>query len=334
MGIVYQACQTSLGRVVALKVINPERLRDSELLNRFRREVRIAAKLAHANLVMVHDGGVVAGVPFYVMEYLEGIDLAQLVKQSGPLPIARACDCICQVSSGLQHLFEQGFIHRDIKPANLFASIFPSGTAPAMAACSELAGPESRTIQRVAIKILDVGLARWQVASELETVTEVRGEGSPLLGTLDYMAPEQALDCRGVDIRADIYSLGCTLYYLLTGQPPFAGGSLARKLLRHQQEEPERIENLRPNVRPELASIVHRMMAKEPGSRYQRPAEVIFALEPFCNGIRYDVGQCNYPGEAEWAERKRSRAGGDSRTVREKPRSGHYPGRALAVESP
>jgi serine/threonine-protein kinase len=299
MGIVYQALQTKLARVVALKVAKPERLEDPDSLTRFGREVIIAARLTHPNLVRVHDGGVVAGVPFYVMEYLEGIDLDRLVKQSGPVPVARACDCICQVCSGLQHMLEKGIIHRDIKPANLFAAIYPTDSAPAEAACSELAGPESLTFQRVVVKILDIGLARWHVGSELESVTELRSDGSPLLGTLDYMAPEQALDCRSVDIRADIYSLGCTLHYLLTGQPPFTGGSLAKKLLRHQQEEPARIDSIRPDVPAALASIVARMMAKDPRNRYQRPAEVIFALRPFCNGILYDVGECRYPGEEE-----------------------------------
>jgi serine/threonine protein kinase len=265
-------------------------VQDAESLTRFRREVRISARLAHPNLVIVHDGGIVAGVPFYVMEHLEGIDLNNLVKQTGALPIARACDCVCQVSSGLQHLLERGLIHRDIKPANLFASIFPSGTAPVDTACADLAGPQSRTFQRVAIKILDVGLARWQVASEMDRLTELRSEGSPLLGTVDYMAPEQALDCRGVDIRADIYSLGCTFYYLLTGQPPFAGGSVVQKLLRHQQEEPRQLEVLRPDLPPDLAPIVSRMMAKNPQSRYQRPAEIIIALQPYCHGILYDIG--------------------------------------------
>jgi serine/threonine protein kinase len=298
MGVVYKAHQEKLERVVALKVVNPDRMQDPESIERFRREVKIAARLTHPNLVTVYDGGVVDGVPFYVMEHLEGSDLNNLVKQFGPLPIARACDCICQVSSGLQHLHEKGLIHRDIKPANIFACISPSSDVPAAAACSDLATPDSQSVQRVVVKILDAGLARWQVPDEEEVLTDVQNLASPLLGTLDYMAPEQALDCRNLDIRADIYSLGCTFYYLLTGQPPFLGGSLALKLLRHQQEEPLPVVAFRSEVSPALSDVVHQMLAKKPIDRYQQPAEVIVALKRFCHGIRYDVGSWIDPEEA------------------------------------
>src|SRR5262249_15592142 len=153
----------------------------------------IAAGLAHPNLVMVHDGGVAGGIRFYVMEYLEGIDLEKLVKQSGPLPIRRVCDCVCQIASGLQYLFEMDLVHRDIKPANLLASVFPQGTLPTEAVRSDLVAPSSSSFQRVVVKILDMGLARWQLESEPEGITDLNAGGSPLLGTVDYMAPEQAL---------------------------------------------------------------------------------------------------------------------------------------------
>jgi serine/threonine protein kinase len=292
MGVVYRACQTSLGRVVALKVIQAEHRRSAELHARFHREVRIAAGLSHPNLVTVYDGGVALSAPFYVMEYLEGIDLDRLVKQFGPLPIGRACDSVCQAASGLQHLHERGLVHRDVKPANLLAAVFPHGTLPAAEARSELARPGAATYHRVVVKILDMGLARWQLMTEADGITDWNAGGSPLLGTVDYMAPEQALDCRRADIRADVYSLGCTFYHLLTARPPFAGGPLTQKLLRHQQEQPPPVNGIRPEVPEELAAVVQRMIAKAPECRYQRPADVIFALEPFCNGIRYDVGGC------------------------------------------
>jgi serine/threonine-protein kinase len=212
------------------------------------------------------------------MEYIEGTDLNKLVQLSGPLPIADACEFIRQVASGLQHAHQYGLVHRDIKPANLFLLNTPGQDkfAPG-ASWKRPADP--------IIKIIDWGLARIH-DDGAEAGAAARGptdaEKGMLIGTADYVAPEQAEDPRLVDIRADIYSLGCTFYYLLSGQPPFPGGSLIQKLTQHRQAEPKPIRELRPDVPEELATILGKMLAKQRESRYQIPLGVSVPLRRFC----------------------------------------------------
>src|SRR5262249_17860376 len=189
-----------------------------------------------------------------VMEFVEGTDLAKLVKQQGPLPVALACDCVRQAALGLQHAHEHGMVHRDIKPQNLMRT--PSDQ----------------------VKILDFGLAL--LASEVGSHDAATTFGTAL-GTADYIAPEQAHDAHTADIRADIYSLGCTLYFLLAGHPPFPDGSLMQKLTAHAQHSPTPLATIRPDLPHGLARVLDRMMAKDPALRYQTPAEVAQALTPF-----------------------------------------------------
>jgi serine/threonine-protein kinase len=258
MGQVFKARHRRLDRIDALKVIRPECLAQPEALRRFLREARAAARLSHPNIVSVYDADEAGGTHFLALEYVEGTDLARLVREGKPLPIALACEYVRQASLGLQHAHEKGLVHRDIKPANLLL-----------------------TADGKTVKILDLGLAR------LHDFDENRHSGSELtrtgtvMGTPDYMAPEQALDSHQVDIRADVYSLGCTLYFLLSGRPPFAQGSLTQKLLWHQQRDPEPLENLRPDLPAALAEVVRRLLAKKPEDRYATPLEVAHALEPF-----------------------------------------------------
>jgi WD40 repeat protein len=266
MGAVYKAEHRLMERVVALKVVAPAVVSSPAYVERFRREVKAAARLSHPNIVATHDAEQAGDVHFLVMEYVEGTDLARWVAEHGPLPVAEACAYARQCAAGLQHAHEHGMIHRDIKPHNLMRTCDGS------------------------VKILDFGLAR--LAAEAGSAPGgVTAQGT-ILGTVDYLAPEQADDARQADIRSDIYSLGCTLYHLLSGRPPFPKGTLVQKVMAHQERQPQSLLGPRPDVPPSLVRVVERMMAKLPERRYQTPAEVFAALEPFASGTAIlDLGR-------------------------------------------
>jgi serine/threonine protein kinase len=260
MGEVFKARHPTMDRLVAVKKIRKDRLATPNAVQRFHQEVRAAARLAHPNVVYALDTFQAGDAHVLVMEYVEGIDLARLVQKSGPLPVAQACEYIRQAALGLQHAHERGLIHRDIKPHNLLvASTTVGGT--------QFAEP--------VVKILDMGLARLIDAGE--DTTSLTQEGA-VMGTPDYIAPEQARHSQSGDIRSDLYSLGCTLYFLLTGWPPFPTGTLAEKLLKHVMEQPEPVERLRPDVPPAVGAVVRRLLAKRPEERFQTPRELAEAL--------------------------------------------------------
>ncbi|HEV3260605.1 MAG TPA: serine/threonine-protein kinase [Gemmataceae bacterium] len=264
MARVFKARHRLMNRTVALKILRKGGLAPAEAIHRFHCEIQAAAQVTHPNIVLAHDAACIGDTYFLVMEYVEGIDLAKLVKEHGPLPVGQACDYVRQAALGLQHAFERGLVHRDIKPSNLLL-----------------------TFQGSVIKILDMGIA------SLDSMPPApAGSASPrspmLLGTPDYIAPEQAVDPGRADIRADIYSLGCTLYYLLAGQPPFAAGTQAEKLLGHQQVEPPAVEQLRPELPADLLPVIRKMMSKQLPDRYATPADVARALEPFAQ-----AGSCD-----------------------------------------
>src|SRR5262245_3112310 len=220
------------------------------------------------------------------MEYIEGTDLGKVVQLSGALPINEACDYIRQVASGLQYAHTLGLVHRDVKPANLYLIHPPGFDVPSP-------GVTWKRPADSVIKIIDWGLARLQEPGGQGDPSEpcpVKKEEGMLIGTADYIAPEQARDPRLVDIRADIYSLGCTFYYLLTGQPPFPGSSLMQKLMSHQQEEPTPVQQLRPEVPYELAVVLAKMLAKQPEERYQIPLGVSVPLRRFCGDVKTNNG--------------------------------------------
>jgi CheY-like chemotaxis protein len=260
MGVVYEAVHTRLKRVVALKVLPADRLADEQAITRFRREIRATGRLNHPNIVRAYDARKVKGVHFLVLEFVEGVNLAQLLKYQPRFEIPDACEVIRQAALGLQHASEHGLVHRDLKPANLMLT--PAGL----------------------IKVLDLGLARW--FNELP----FGNEGIPIgyvVGTADYVAPEQALGTAVVDSRADIYSLGCTLYKVLTGQPPYAGPAyrtVAQKLAGHVHAPVPLVRQVRPEVPKPLESILLRLLAKAPVDRFAAPAEVSTALQPFTVG--------------------------------------------------
>jgi serine/threonine protein kinase len=275
-GQVYKARHQKMGRVAAVKMIRPELLTDDDMVRRFYREVEAVSQLQHTNIVHAYDAGPIledgrVRGHFLAMEFLEGIDLSRLVKQSGPLPVDEAREYIRQAAVGLQYIHEHGMVHRDIKPSNLMVS--------GRVVSSELCGTTHHSLLTThQLKILDLGLARLQRRGGGETSSAITGSNTMMIGTVDYMAPEQAIDSHAVDIRADVYSLGCTLFYLLTGQPPFPGGTEAEKLVRHQMKAAPDVRELRPEVPEDLAATLAKMLAKEPGQRYQTPTEITAAL--------------------------------------------------------
>jgi serine/threonine protein kinase len=256
MGVVYLAEHRLMKQMRAVKVINQSLLNHPEALPRFHREVRTAAQLDHRNIVRAYDAEQAGNLHLLVMEYVEGFDLAKVLERKGPLPIPHSCHYARQAALGLQHAFERGMVHRDIKPQNLL--LVP---------------------QKGLVKVTDFGLAR--LASERQ-----RGKGltqqDAVMGTPEYMAPEQATDARTADIRADVYSLGCTLYTLLAGRTPFQEETPMRMILAHLEREAPPLHQLRPDVPPELSAAVAKMMAKDPGQRYQTPKEVAEVLAQFC----------------------------------------------------
>jgi serine/threonine protein kinase len=215
----------------------------------------------------------VGNTHYLTMEYVEGTSLSRLVKQGGPLPVAQACDFIRQAAMGLQHAHERGLVHRDINPANLMV------TGIGMTADAKASSRELSAVAANQVKILDMGLARLRQTTDTPVSSpELTREGR-WMGTVDYIAPEQWMDARTVDIRADLYSLGCTFYYLLTAKVPFPDGNPLEKMLKHYAEEPVPLEQLRPDVLPQVAEIVRRLMAKQSGQRYQTPTELLEALQ-------------------------------------------------------
>jgi serine/threonine protein kinase len=268
MGIVYKAQQRSRSRVVALKVIRKERLSHPEVVRRFRREVQAAARLSHPNVVRVYDSDQEGDTHFLAMEYVPGITLQRLVEQFGRLPVPQAGDYIRQAALGLQHALEQALVHRDIKPANLMVA----AVAPEQ--------PGALAYRGAVLKVLDMGVARlYQLRGNQEELLSTLTQDGAVLGTPDYIAPEQLENAHEADIRADLYSLGCTFHFLLTGQVPFPGGTLIQKLDKQRWATPPAVDQLRPEVSAGVAGVVRKLMAKRPEDRYQTPAELVAALD-------------------------------------------------------
>jgi hypothetical protein len=266
MGVVYKARQQSLDRVVALKVLRARVAGDPQALERMRREARVTARLSHPHIVTIHDAGHHGELFFFAMEYVPGVDLHRLVERSGPLPVAEACDYVRQAALGLYHAHAHGLVHRVVKPSNLIVT--PGGQ----------------------VKVLDLGLARQPASALAGAVASAPGappagntgtQPGVFLGTPDFIAPEQADDPRQADGRSDLYSLGCTLYFLLAGQTPFRGPTPLSKLVQHRLEDPEPIEAVRPDVPREVGDIVRRLMAKRPEARFATPVDLARALAPY-----------------------------------------------------
>lgn len=254
MGTVYLAEHSRMQRFVALKVLSSRVIQRPDAIRRFRREVQVVSKLSHENIVTAHDADEINGLHILVMEYVEGTTLSSLVRNDGPLPLRKAVDCIVQTARGLQYAHAKGIVHRDIKPGNLMIS----GMG--------------------VVKILDLGLARFdETIVDSPEVTDITDTGS-LMGTIDYLAPEQARDSSKADQRSDIYSLGCTLFHLLTGKPVFAGRTLMERLMAHSERAPPSLRDERNDVSMELDAVFRTMVAKEPADRYPSMAAVLHSL--------------------------------------------------------
>jgi serine/threonine protein kinase len=256
MGSVYLCEHVQMHRRVAVKVLPIAKAQDPAALGRFYREARAAGLLDHPNLVRAHDIDQDGELHYLVMDYVDGVNLQRLVtRRNGLLPVARACHYVHQALQGLNHAWHSGLIHRDLKPANILLD--RSGT----------------------IRILDLGLARFY--EDHQDLLTLKYDDNNVLGTADYVSPEQAHDSHDVDIRTDIYSLGATFYFCLTGQTLFPEGKVAQKLIWHQTREPKPVRALRPEVPAELEAIITKMLAKDREERYQTPAEALEALEPW-----------------------------------------------------
>jgi serine/threonine protein kinase len=251
MGAVYLCEHTLMKRLVALKVLPVEKLDESSNLERFHREARAVAALDHPNIVRAYDIDQHEKLHFLVMEYVDGNSLQEIVARHGPMDPVRTAHYVAQAAVGIQHAHELGMVHRDIKPGNLLLD------------------------RTGVIKVLDMGLARF-FNKPADSVTE-KYDQNCVLGTADYLAPEQAVSNQ-VDIRADVYGLGGTMYFMLTGQTPFTDATIAAKLVAHQTREPRPVEAYRSDVPPEMMAILRKMMSKDPADRYQEPIEVAEAL--------------------------------------------------------
>ena len=271
MSSVYLAEHVLMQRRVAIKVLPKNRVSDSSYLARFHREAQAAALLDHRNIVRVYDVDNVGDVHYLVMEYVEGSDLQQMIKRDGPMEYAVAADYIRQAAEGLACAHDAGLIHRDVKPANLLVD------------------------RQNVVKVLDLGLA-LVTGEEKASLTVAYDEN--VLGTADYLAPEQALNSHTVDGRADIYGLGCSLYYMLTGHPPFAEGTLPQRLMAHQKSPPPAVSLDRPDAPPDLVQICMKMMAKKAANRQQTMQEVARDLASWLRAHGHSAGSSSGGGSS------------------------------------
>jgi putative intracellular protease/amidase/predicted Ser/Thr protein kinase len=313
MGVVYKAEHRLMQRLVALKVINAKYTANPRAVERFRQEVRAAAALAHPHIVIAYDAEQAGKLHFLVMEYVDGVSLAAWVERKGRLPIVQACQFIRQAAQGLQHAHERGMVHRDIKPQNLMLT------------------------RKGQVKILDFGLARMARESaegDNQRAMLLTSVGA-VMGTPDYMAPEQANDARSADARSDIYSLGCTLYFLLAGRAPFQAGSFTKMLERGVKRLATPLESLRDDVPADLVAVLARMMAAAPAARYQTAAELAQALTPLAKpgsaaAATRSVAAEPAPLRQLWADAVEDAEGADS--TRSGRTSGPRPRRAEPTE--
>jgi serine/threonine-protein kinase len=262
MGTVYKARHRRMKRVVALKVLTRDLAKDETFLQRFQREVEMIARFTHPNIVMAYDADEDAAGPYLVMEFVDGQDLASIVSRQGPLAVSAAVDAILQAARGLEYSHGQGIIHRDIKPANLLRD--NAGT----------------------VKVTDLGLARFSsLAAEGLPAGGAITQAGGIVGTVDYMSPEQAVDSSCLDHRSDIYSLGATLYFLLAGRPPYQGTTMMGTLLKHRDEPIPSLTGAAKDVPAALDAVFRRMMAKAPTDRFQSMTEVVRTLEAVAAGL-------------------------------------------------
>ncbi|MHC4406661.1 MAG: serine/threonine-protein kinase, partial [Planctomycetota bacterium] len=297
MGRVFVAEHITMNRPVALKIISKRLGQDPDSLEQFFSEARAVAALDHPNIVHAYDVDQEKDRYFLVMEFVEGQDLQQIVEAEGPLEIKRAADYVRQAANGLAHAHDRNMIHCDVKPANLLVN------------------------KQNVVKILDMGMSRL-VGPDRHSAGE---KDERLLGTVDYLAPEQAVESPSLDRRVDLYSLGCTFYFLLTGSPPFPDGTLHERILKHQSAEPRPITGLREDVPAQLVQICSRMMAKNPDDRFASAAEVSQALSDWASSSDL-LGGLALLGKTDSSTAARARKTKPARSPRKSAQT--QPGRA------
>ncbi|VTT97758.1 serine threonine protein kinase : Serine/threonine protein kinase OS=Rhodopirellula europaea 6C GN=RE6C_01857 PE=3 SV=1: Pkinase [Gemmataceae bacterium] len=301
MGRVYKARHQTMNRPVAVKVLAANLTDTPAARQAIQSEVRAAAQLNHPNIVTAYDANEINNRFYLVLELVDGPNLETLIKERGPLPVSEACELLWQAAAGLEHAHARKMLHKDLKPTNLLVSR-PSKTAP-----------------ELLLKIADFGVAKFSPTNEALAQTPSPGSW---LGTADYTAPEQTNHPQHADKAADLYSLGAVGYFLLTGQPPFPGGTVDEKARRHLWEEPARLELVRPDTPPALAALLHQMLAKNPAHRPGSAAEVVARIEnilsSFGDSISFDLPQ-QQGGQYSFV------AGQLSGVLSAPPSSGHYP---------
>jgi serine/threonine protein kinase len=279
---VYKGIDIDLGREVALKILPPNLAEQSHTLERFRREARHAARLRHENIVTIYEFGESGGTYFLALELVEGIDLLAYIEQQGPLDPDETLPILIQAARALEHMHKFGFVHRDVKPGNFLLSQRTGGWH---------------------VKLTDLGLARIRNEDDFRITKD-----GFTVGTLDYMSPEQARDSGSVDIRSDIYSLGCTWYHMLAGRTPFGQGGLAERLLSHFESPVPDIRQFNPKVSVPMMAVLLRMLAKKPFERYQSPTDLLVDLERLPNTSAAPAGGVRAPSTEEAKSPSRSLA--------------------------
>jgi serine/threonine-protein kinase len=296
MAYIFKAVHTTMERVVALKVFRRD-LYDSDQARALAQwESRVLAQLNHPNIVTIYDANQAKGVHFLALEYVAGPSLYDLARHQGPLPIGLVCELIRQAALALQHAHERGVVHRDIKPSNLLIGAQSpnpvNGPTPLPEADAALV-----------LKLFDFGLARpgnvKRYAAEEATALALAAGG--VCGTPDFISPEQGTDFRAVDIRSDLYSLGCTFYFALTGKFPYAGRTALEKLVQHMVAQPKPLEERRGDIPSAVAYLVRRLMSKNPAERFENPGELVASLSPWCkaDGQRTTLGDSVLPSQAK-----------------------------------
>jgi len=275
MGIVFRALDTTLDREVAVKVLSRDQSADEETLRRFRNEAQSAARLNHDNIARVFYVGEDRGVHYIVFEFIEGVNIRDLVEHQGPLPLDQALSYTYQIAQALDHASQRSVIHRDIKPSNVLVT--PDGKA----------------------KLVDMGLARMSLMAQASNDLTASGV---TLGTFDYISPEQARDPRSADVRSDLYSLGCSFFFMLTGRPPFPEGTVLQKLLQHQADTPPDLRSLRPDLPLQVSRVLARLLAKSPTDRFQSPADLIAELSSLAAGLGLQLSEVRPPRPATRTE--------------------------------
>ncbi len=288
MGKVYKAEHCSMKRLVALKVLANTVLTTERAIQLFLHEIRAVAALVHPNIVTAYDANIVDGRHFLVLEFVDGPNLDQLVRLNGPLKVGLACDYIRQAAQGLDFAHRLGMVHRDIKPANILIQARGTVSEPGV------------------VKVSDFGLARIAApvgASASPGSATILTRDNSVMGTPDYLSPEQSRDLHAADIRSDLYSLGCTFYFLLTGQVPFPGGNAMDKIIRHATERPRPLSEFRSDVPADVVAILDRLMAKKPEARFANPDELIKALKPYCPQVTSTPSPLKQTPQAEPTEK-------------------------------